>query len=488
MACSLWKALFFGVATLWPAACGYGSARRDSSLNLRTCHVAELAEAVTCGTWRVAENRTSPTGRTIDIQFAVLPALRRARAAEPLVMFAGGPGQGARAMAAAVDRHLRRVRRTRDVLLVDLRGTGDSQIFTCMSPEDDVDAVTDVHWLERDVPSCLAASPVDPRQFTHAAALADLDEIRARLGYERVDAWGGSWGTRAALLYAARYPTRVRRLVLDGAVPLDMGFPSSASRDAQRALDLVVAGCEASIPCRARYPDAAGLVRTLDVTLQRAPFTARVRHPRTGAFVTKALPREAVVETLRGALYTPQDAALVLWLIERALDGDVAPLLAQATRTASWSTDQMALGTTLSVLCSEDLAGARETDYVAEARASVFGAIYADAWRGRCRMWPTGTGRDDVDREVQLDAAALVLSGVHDPVTPPGWGERMMRHFSQAQHVVVDAAAHNASFTGCTPDLIADFLDGDGHTALDTSCLAGARWPGVVLDASGVTR
>ena len=483
-----WIAPFAVLAALFTPACGWVTSERGrlEGLDLRACHVAQLAEEVRCGVLRVPESRTDTGGRAIDIRFAVLPALRRTKAEDAFFVFAGGPGQGARDFAAAADRYFRKIRRTRDIVLVDLRGTGGSNRLACPLPADELDALTDISWFERRMPECLLALNADPRHYTHAEALADVDQIRQRLGYPTINLWGGSWGTRAALLYALRYPSHVRTVVLDGAVPLTMEFPRSASRDAQAALDLLIAQCTADAECRSRYPDAAAMIAALERRLATGPLAGRLPHPRTGKMVSISLPRDAVFDTIRGALYVPQDAVGVLYLVGRALEGDLAPLVAQAIRTASGTTDDMAIGATMAILCSEDLPEIVQPGFGEDARGSVFGTAYADVWRRRCAAWPRGP-RIELHRNATTSVPALILSGTHDPVTPPRWGDAMALHFPRHQQVVVPAAAHNASFTGCVPDLIVDFM-ASGGGGVDASCAGRAAWPQIVLGSEGPRR
>jgi pimeloyl-ACP methyl ester carboxylesterase len=399
-----------------------------------------------------------------------------------LLVFAGGPGQGARDFADVADRYFRPIRRTRDVVLIDMRGTGASHRLTCPVPDDELAALSEPGGL--DAARCARALDADPRAYTHAESLADVDAVRARLGYDRLNLWGGSWGTRAALLYALRYGEHVRSVVLDGAVPLTMDFPRSASSDAQRALELLAGDCRAEATCAERYPDPVGILRTLASRLDQGPLTGRINHPRTGAPVDVTLSKEAVLETLRTALYVPQDAAAVFFIAHRAAEGDLRPLVAQALRTASVSVDQMAMGATMAVLCSEDLPVTQTADFAADAAGSVFGTGYADVWRARCRTWPAGPAFD-ADRGVSTTVPALILSGTHDPVTPPAWGEAMGRHFPHHHHLEVPAAAHNASFTGCVPDVVAAFIARGGTDDLDATCVQRAVWPRVVLGPEG---
>lgn len=456
--------------------------RAATPLPLAPCHLDTLAEEVRCGVAEVFEDRDRDTGRRIPIHVAVLPALRRSAAPDPLFILAGGPGQGARSYGGMVARAFRTVRRTRDIVLVDVRGTGASAPLTCLETVSDLGDF----GLGRDVffgegKRCASELDADPRFYTHRNALADLDEIRARLGYDRINLWGGSWGTRAALIYALRYPGAVRRVVLDGAASLDMGFPRTVAADAQRAFDLLVRRCEQDPGCARAFPDPRERMRALLESLDARPVTARIPHPRTAQPVDVLLTRDVVAEIVRVALYTPTDVARVLPLVFAAAAGDFAPLAAQHGYSASATIDEMALGSTLAVLCSEDMPLVASADFAADARGSFLGTAYADGWAARCRDWPAGPPID-VDRAATSNAPALILSGLHDPVTPPRAGDAMARWFPSHEHVVVPGAAHNTSFTGCVPDLIAGFLDG---APIDASCVNDIPLPVLVTSHAG---
>jgi pimeloyl-ACP methyl ester carboxylesterase len=109
---------------------------------------------------------------------------------------------------------------------------------------------------------------------------------------------------------------------------------------------------------------------------------------------------------------------------------------------------------------------------------------YADLWRGACAAWPRGPALA-VARDAVSQVPALILSGAHDPVTPPPAGEAMGRHFVNHLHLVVAGAAHNASFSGCVPELIASFIDRASAAPVDTSCAARVAWPPAVVSDAG---
>jgi pimeloyl-ACP methyl ester carboxylesterase len=455
----------------------------DGSLSLQPCHLEGLAEEVRCGTHEVFEDRAANTGRRLSIQLAVLPALRRLVDPDPLFIFAGGPGQGARGYAEAMARFFRTVRRSRDIVLVDLRGTGGSAPLRCAEGGDELADVS-LDAIAAQARRCLAAIDADVRHYTHEPSLDDVDEIRGRLGYERLNLWGGSWGTRAALLYALRFPASTRTVVLDGAVPLDLGFPRTASADAHAALERLIADCGADADCARAFPDPRAMLAALDRRFERGPVTVDLRHPRTGAPLTVTLQRGLAADIIRGGLYVPRDAAALLQVIAHAAAGDFSPLAAQFLRTAAWSSDDMAPGATMSILCSEDLPGADTVDFAGLAGRSFFGTTYADVWQARCREWPRGPAIRVAGAAVS-QAPGLILSGLHDPVTPPRTGQEMARHFASSWQVVVPGAAHNASFSGCMPDVIADFIERGSGEGLDTSCASRVARPAFVISDAG---
>lgn len=454
-------------------------------LALEPCHIEGLAEEVLCGVHVVFEDRQLGTGRTLSIHVAILPPLRRNVRPDPLFVLAGGPGQGARSFAPLVSGYFRQVRRTRAIVLVDLRGTGASNPLSCQKGLDEIAALSSGPDLFLGTGStCAAELAVDPRFYTHASALADLEDIRSRLGYDRVNLWGGSWGTRAALLYASMYPDRVRAVVLDGAVPLEMAFPTSASEDAQRALDRLFDRCSRDPDCAAAFPSPGEEVTALLDSLRHSPVPVSLRHPRTGAVAEVRLTRDAVAEQLRVMLYSPLDAAMILQVVRHATRGDFGPLAAQYAYSAAGTAEGIALGAAMAILCSEDVSHSSNRDVDRQPDDTILGASYANAWRTRCTNWPAGP---PLSAPVNATSAvpALILSGEHDPVTPPRWGDVMATHFRDSRHLVVPGAAHSASFSGCVPDLIAGFLDRGEGGSLDTRCAADVPLPPLVTSDAG---
>ena len=464
-----------------------GCARSSLQTGLARLHPCATSEGPTdalCGVLRVYENRAAASGRRISLNIVALPSLAPEAAPDPLFFLAGGPGQAAAKMAAEIREIFRPVLRQRDIILVDQRGTGKSNPLECRSESNTLQELTesDEGALGR-LRKCLKDYDADVRFYTTSIAMDDLDDVRAYLGYERINLYGGSYGTRAALVYVRRHGAHVRSMVLDGVAPTDMRIPLFAARDAQRALDKLLTDCEADAACRNAQPGLAARVRGLLMRLSDRPVRVEVMHPRTGNRESVAIDARIVAGVLFGALYSPLTASLVPALIARAEQNDFQNLLALAY--ASEDSDNMSIGMQLSVLCSEDAPRVTSDDVETESAGTVFGVHLMRGQLKACEMWPRGEVDDSYFEPVTSAVPALVLSGDLDPVTPPGWGDSVAKHLKNARHVTVPATGHGVIGTPCGQELIRRFIERGGAEGLDVSCASRVRRPPFFLTPSG---
>jgi pimeloyl-ACP methyl ester carboxylesterase len=222
-------------------AAGPVGAAPPPTLALSTCRLTHPSQLVAidaqCGELAVAENPALPHGRQIRLFVARVPAVSEHGQPDPLFVLAGGPGLGATTFYTGVAAVFERIHRDRDIVLVDQRGTGASNALACpgaLDPQtpDSVVAVT------QEARACLArlAAHADVSQYTTSLAVRDLDAVRVALGYETINLYGGSYGTRVAQHYLRRYPAHTRTVILDGVVPPQMTLGASLALDAQDAL------------------------------------------------------------------------------------------------------------------------------------------------------------------------------------------------------------------------------------------------------------
>ena len=439
-----------------------------------------------CGTFRVFENRATRQGRQIDLNIVVLPALRADAKPDPLFFLAGGPGQGAATMAKMIREMYRRVQTDRDIVLVDQRGTGRSNPLNCDSQDDSLRSImeTEAAGMER-LKQCMAGYDADLTQYTTTIAMDDLDDIRAYLGYDQINIYGGSYGTRAGLVYMRQHGDHVRAAVLDGVAPTNMRLPLFFARDAERAFNLLVRDCENDQGCRTAYPDLGDRFRALMARLAKAPPTVRVTHPRTGERGDIRLEARLLANVVVMVLYSPMASALVPAIVARAERDDFQGMLALAALNDSGGEPNMSVGMQLSVICAEDAPRISPEESKKEISGSLFGEYVMRAQRDACTFWPRGEVDAAYYEPVTSNIPTLVMSGELDPVTPPIWGEETAKHLPASKHLVMPGTGHTAGGTGCGMRVIRDFIEAGTTDNLDTTCVAAVTRPAFFLTPAG---
>ncbi|KLI98318.1 cysteine protease [Luteimonas sp. FCS-9] len=434
-----------------------------------------------CATYEVPEDPDAPDGRRIALKIAWLPAGNSdGGTGDPVFFLAGGPGQAATELAAHVNLALREVRKQRDIVLVDQRGTGGSNPLDCVDADgaplelDALTAPTDAD-LDAYVGRCLAglSDRADPRFYTTANAIADLDAVRIALGTERLNLVGGSYGTRVAQQYAMAYPQHVRSLVLDGVAPNDLVVGGEFAHTFEDALALQARQCAQDAACRERFPtDLQAQLRGVLSTLRAAPVAVNYRDPTTGTEQAGTVSPDTVSGLAFLFSYAPQTASLLPLMLDEAAHGRYGPLLSLSQLMNANVGGQMTRGMQWSVLCAEDAGRYRED---AGARDTILGPEVARMFFGACRTWPAGAPPADHTAPLRSDVPALLLSGELDPVTPPAYAERVLAGLPNARHLVLDGQGHGTLALGCTPKLVAQFIESTDAKALDAACLDAMR-------------
>ncbi len=410
----------------------------------------------------------------LDLHVAVVPALNRRSNAAPLFLLAGGPGQSASDMYVALSGAFARINRDHDIVIVDQRGTGMSSPLACKYPEDWQIPADPMPALRQATQACLEKFGDRVRFFTTSIAVQDLDAVRAALGYEQIDLYGASYGTRVAQLYMRRFPTRTHAAILDGVTYPEQIFGPDTPKDGERALQLILARCRASRDCNDTYPN---LQLELDGLLkqfggQRVAIT--LDDPNDGLPKQIDFTRSILGASLRFLSYNATQASLLPALIHQGAQGALAPLAAQTIMISRQAGDQLAVGMQYSVLCSEDapFIDAAQVDRTALAK-TFQGTDQIDAMLEICKLWPRGPMDADLHSPLHSDVPTLLLSGEADPVTPPADAERAARGLTVKRLLVLSGEGHVQLSVSCVPRLMAVFLNSADPEGLDTACLQG---------------
>jgi pimeloyl-ACP methyl ester carboxylesterase len=459
--------LILSCAVALSAGCRPTTSPRSDGLE--PCRIQGIEREVLCGRIVAAENPDQPAGRTLEVHFAVVPAIARNAREDPVFVLAGGPGQAATRVAGTAMSIFAELNARRDIVFIDQRGTGKSNALECPDNSTTLAATLDPSQQLERVRRCLRELKADTRQYATWIAVRDFDAVRRTLGAERINLWGASYGTRAALEYLRQFPQHVRTVVLDGVAPPDMALPAAFAVDADAALAGLVQACQVDADCRMRYPDFAARIQKL---LQQASagFDVTVRHPLSGESQTLRVDRRLLSSLLRVPLYVPSLAAVLPYALAEAGTGDFGALVALSAAVGTRMNENVAVGMHFAVICAEDMPRVTPARR-AEASATRFGTAFADLYTDACAAVATRPVPDAFYEIDKVDVPVLVLSGGLDPATPPRHGAAVADRLGHARHVVAPNLGHGISAQSCAPRLITRFIRDGAFAGLDFSCL-----------------
>lgn len=447
-------------------------------LLLSPCRPDNVQEDLRCGTIKVPENRRDPGGRELSLRVIVIPARSPDPDPVPIFVFAGGPGEAATSYAAGLVSSWER--ENNHVVLVDQRGTGEGNRLHCRYPrsEDAQTYLTDIFQDSSFWADCARrlSATADLSQYATPSAVQDVDDVRRTLGVDKIHVMGGSYGSRAAMIYARMFLRHVETAFLSGLVPLSIRSPLFHAASAQRAFDLMVSDCRADADCQRAYPDPARDLQIVLARLSARPAQVQTVHPATGSAATVTLTRSAFVEGLRAMLYSAENARRIPLLLRKALRGDFKEVTDRQLRWGYAIRDDYSVAMGLSANCTEDTARITPEDVERETGGSFVGTVLVRSKMTVCSLWPRAELPANHFAPFRIDVPTLLVSAQYDPVTPPRWGAEAQRSFSNSVHVIIPTG-HSIPESECFNNLGRQMLRTRSPKRIDASCVASMSLP-----------
>lgn len=425
-----------------------------------------------CGSFEVKENPNDPKSVKIPLNVLLLPAVNPVPEKDPLFVIAGGPGQSAVVVAEQVHYIFNDVRKNRDIVFVDQRGTGKSNPLDCELDSEPTKpmSISEQEALGRAaVKICVEKIKDHAPFYTTNYAVDDLDAVRAALGYEKINVWGGSYGSRVVLEYLRRYPGHSRTGVVDGVAPVAIALPWSMEADALAALTLINKQCADTPACASQYGDIVQKAQKTSSYLLDNPQEIKITHPRTQEKVLVNVTAQDFSGVIRLALYNRDLSSLLPQVISEAESGDYA-LFASLIYLAKAKSEMAGINYAMhySVVCNEDYPIYKDKN---PAETNVFlNTQMVQKYSEVCAQWPRAQLPEDYWQPIKSDVPVLMLSGAVDPVTPPHWAELVKTGLTNATHIVATGGHHITTQEGCIAQLMTAFIVKGSGKELDAQC------------------
>jgi pimeloyl-ACP methyl ester carboxylesterase len=449
----------------------------DSKLTLTTTQHELPRGKISSGSYAVYEDREANSGRMIHLDLIILHATGDHPKPDPLFYLAGGPGQANVGLARAYVESW--IRHDRDIVLVNVRGTGGDNNLQCVlhGGDENIQGYLEDPFDVDEYRPCLKElrQKFDLTQYATPMAMDDLNDVRKALGYDKINLMGTSGGTRSSLVYMRRHPETVRSAILIGVVPFAYRNPLYHPSGAQYALDLLFKECSEDTACREAFPNLEDEFWTVLERLEDGPIQVEIENPLTEEMTEVSLSLHAFTEAIRSMMYSVRRSRRVPLFIHQAFLGNFRPITEEAIMLERGSQLGIRLGLLLCVVCSGDVVRIRPEDVPKETKGSYRGDVRVRSQMEVCDIWPNADLPENYGDPVKVDIPVLLFSGTMDPVTPPRWGEEAARHLPNSLHVVVPGA--HGVFGSCTTGIMQEFLTKGSVKGIDTSCVQSMTLP-----------
>jgi len=462
-------------AVLWAALAEHKASVKIGTITLTPCRFEGVKERILCGEYEVYENRGTRTGRKLPLKIVLIPARQPHPDQGPVFYMAGGPGEAATELADLVstwgdnEEH--------DVVLVDERGTGEGHRLDCKSSQSDDNLEGYLNG-----PFDAAAARVcrdelqknyDLRQYTTPNFVDDIDEIRAALGYDKININAGSFGTNAAQIYMRRHPEHARTAYLTSLVTMSDRVPLYHARGAQSGLDQLFKDCEQDKACHAAYPRLRDDFATVLSQVRAKPATAVVKHPVSGAPTEIHLTERAFADAVRVMMYR-DTAREVPFLVEQALAGNFTPFAEAGLRANRGVYGGGRMGLYYCITCGEFVNRIRPEEIEPATKGSFLGSWRVVDQMAACKDWPKTELPPGYFEPFRLDTPAVLVSGAADPASQPDWGEEVRSIMPNSIHLVVPGAAHTPENV-CTRNARHQLFRTGTAKGIDAGCVTKVR-------------
>jgi pimeloyl-ACP methyl ester carboxylesterase len=275
-----------------------------------------------CGSYEVFEDRAAHAGRKIKLNLMVLPATAEKPEPDPVFLIVGGPGLSAVQDSPSLGQLFRK---KRYVVIIDQRGAGGSNCLTCNFNDGVAASFAHILPLDRVKPCVEELEKIaDLRFYTTSIAMDDLDEVRAALGYDRINVWGESYGSAAALDYLRRHADHVRTITVEGVIPPGFRVPLPFPHTVQKSMEGLFDRCATDEKCRAAFPRLREEFQAVLDRLAKAPviFKLTTGVPSMKEPVEITLSRDMFADFLRRILYSPLGIAMMpSWVLKKSVIG-----------------------------------------------------------------------------------------------------------------------------------------------------------------------
>lgn len=418
----------------------------------KTTHKINKNQDYTFGYLEVLENRQNPGSKTIKIPVYIFKSRNENPKKDPIIYTVGGPGSTT--MPSAQYMNYYKYLDDRDFILVEQRGNYYAQphldcpewskaIYRSNLPEFDSqehDAV-----FEKAAKSCrdrLLKKGIDLNGYNTNEIAADINDLVNVLGIQEYNLLTISYSTKIAQVLLRDYPKKIRSVVMDSPLPLEVNYDEESVHNLMRSMNKVLDDCEFDTNCSKAFPNIKD--RFFDYLKEKTinPLVVMVENPKNGKEETFYLTGKDLITVFTSA--STGNVINIPLEINKLLNSDLSSVKEQLSFLFSEPGNGAGLGMRLSVWCAEENPfNSQETILAETSRYPEVEGLSPTVFKnGICRIWSVHKVSDIENQPVQSDIPVLLINGEYDNETPVKWAESMRKNLTSSYQLVFKGWKH----------------------------------------------
>ncbi len=440
---------------------------------------------VECGWLTVPEDHAQPDGKTIKLAVARFKSDASKPQPDPIVYLEGGPGGSPlkSSILSQFDVYYGPLLDKRDLILFDQRGTGYSQpALDCPEMvklaldtlDQNLNAAQSEELNNKALLEChdrLVKQGINLDVYNSAQNAADIETLRQALGYDKINLYGISYGTRLALTALRDEPTGIRSVIIDSVYTPQEDLYARTPANGARAIEALFTACAAESGCNASFPNLRQMFFTLKDKLDKEPVKFNITL-KSGEKKEMLLNGDGLVGLVFQALYDTSALPLLPRLISDISNGNY-DLAAGFEGAILSEIDKISNGMYYAVQCKEEVPFDQQSVIDSALKQyPEFAALASQHIIDACQAYGVKPASPIENQPVSSNVPTLVFSGEFDPITPPAWAEEAAKTLSKSFYFNVPRAGHGSSLSAdCPRSILLTFLDNPTQKP-NSDCLA----------------
>ena len=422
------------------------------SISKKTTHKIKKGQDYTFGYLTVLENRQDPNSRTIEIPVYIFKSRSKTPKKDPIIYTVGGPGSTT--MPSAQYMNYYKYLDDRDFILVEQRGNyyakphldcpeWSKAIYQSNLPNFDKSSYDSL--FEKAAKSCrdrLIAKGIDLNGYNTNEIAADINDLVNTLHIKEYNLLTISYSTKIAQVLLRDYPNRIRSVVMDSPLPLEVNYDEESVQNLLQSINTLLSDCESDEKCNSAYPNIKKRFFEYLKKKTNDPLEVIVENPTSKKMETFYLKGADLITVFTSASTT--NVNTVPFEINKLLNNDLTSIKEKLSYLFKGPGSSDGLGMRLSVWCAEENPFNSEKKIKTETTKypEVEGLSPAVFSNNICEIWSVKKVSEIENLAIKSDIPVLLISGEYDNETPVKWAKSMIPNLNNSYHLIFKGWKH----------------------------------------------